>query len=157
MIGPNMQTVLTVATGVLVSGCVSEVGYRSNTSLKSVDQAFFQCRVAAAQNVPPNTVIRSTPGFAGPIYGGCAGGYCGTFGPYYGTEITSYDANRPLRREYFRRCVASKGYTTFELPRCTAAQLPPDFKPSLRDRVTRPGKNACYVPVTKFASQIVNP
>ncbi|MEM9104324.1 MAG: hypothetical protein AAGC96_01610 [Pseudomonadota bacterium] len=157
MIGSRLPTILAVCAGVLASGCVEEVGYRPNTTLKSVDKAFFQCRVDAAKNVPPNTVIRSSPGFVGPIYGGCAGYYCGTFGPYYGTEITSYDANRPLRREYFKRCVESKGYTTTELPQCSPSQLPADFEPSLRDRVVRPGPDACYVRVTDFASQIVNP
>lgn len=161
MIGSCRLKFLTVLAGFAASGCVSEVGYRPNTTLKSVDDAFFQCRVEAARDVPANMVIRSGPAFGIGI-GGCAGPYCGPYGgpyggPYYGADITSYDANASLRQEYFQRCVESKGYTTTELPQCRTGQLPPGFKPMLKDRVNRPGVNACYVRVTDFASQIVNP
>lgn len=162
MIGFRFSIPMMILTGLFVSGCVSEVAYRPDTTLKSVDDAVFQCRVAAARDIPPNTVIRSGPAF-GIGFGGCAGPYCGPYGgpygggPYYGTDITSYDANASLRDEYFQRCVKSKGYTTTELPQCRAGQLPPGFNPTLRDRVGRPGANACYVRVTDNASQIVNP
>ncbi len=161
MVGSRLPVLALILIGLSVSGCVSEVGYRPNTTLKTVDDAFFQCRVAAAREVPPNTVITSGPAF-GIGFGGCAGPYCGPYGgpyggPYYGAEITSYDANASLRQEYFQRCVEAKGYTTTELPQCRASQLPPDFDPTLGDRVNRPGANACYVRVTDHASQIVNP
>ena len=101
------------------------------------------CQSSNVKNVPPNTVIRSNPVFVGSVYGGCSGPYCRpAYGPYYGADITSYDANASLRQEYYRRCIESKGYTVAELPQCRANQLPPGFNPTLGDKVNRPGSDA---------------
>ncbi|MEM6464636.1 MAG: hypothetical protein AAF724_22275 [Pseudomonadota bacterium] len=151
------RILLSASLALFVAGCVSDVGYRPNTTLKAVDNAYFQCRVAAAKNVPANLRIRSTPGTLGPVFANCVGGRCGPVGGYYGGQITSYDTNTSLRRAFFQRCIADKGFTISQMPQCTSGQLPADFKPSLRDRLNRPGNDPCYYKVTNFANQIVNP
>ena len=90
--------------------------YRSDATVAEADKVVFDCRVAAARNVPSDTQVYSTPAWSTPVYTDCASNRgrtsCVTSGGFtMGGDVHSYDANSGLRAEYFRRCVEAPRFT----------------------------------------------
>jgi len=134
--------------------------YKSGGTVAEADRDIFECRVEAAQQVPAQTRIGTTP-----IHTTPARTYCNpvgdrircytTGGQTYGGETYSYDANAGLRADYEARCLAARGYTATQVPLCAEDALSEDVTQALSGRLQPPGARACYVPITGNAGNIL--
>jgi hypothetical protein len=132
---------------VVVSGCAGGVySYKPNITVAQQDKDIFDCRVAAAQEVPTNTQI--IPGI------GSYNAYAGVYVP--GTPY-SYDSNSGLRAQFYSRCMTSKGYTDYEIPSCQTTALPEGSSGILTGMLRPPVDGACKIPVTENASNLIYP
>ena len=85
----------------LLSGCgqtsapVKSYGYKSQKleTKEKIVADMLECRVQAANKVPSNIQITSTPGYSAPVT--CSGYYC-SGGYSVGGTTSSYDANTSL-------------------------------------------------------------
>jgi hypothetical protein len=153
------QIIISFVLFAIASGCTTDdVGYRPNTTLAAKDNTYFQCKIAAAKNVPVNTVVETSPIQTTPIKTTCKDGECTTTGgETYGGGVSSYDANKGLRDQFFNRCIKEKGFSSITLPACRRKQIPEGYKPSPDELISEPGPDACYVEATENVSQIINP
>lgn len=157
-----VTAVVGAMVGCSASGRLASYGYRANTTVAQLDKDNFDCRVAAANQVPANTQINSTPGYITPVQTQCrVRGYttqCTSYGgERLGGETYSYDANRGLRAEYFQRCLASKGYQVFSLPTCPQGSVSPELRSALTGKLRTPSEGACLVQVTSNVPNIAFP
>ncbi len=160
----NQRTSI-VALGVLfLLGCDATQNdlylYREGATVARADRDFFDCRLAAARAVPTNTQIGTTPTYTTPIQTNCYNvGYttqCTTTGgQVYGGRAYSYDANSNIRTEFLARCLASKGYSAVELPRCDTSKIPQSILQRLAGKQRPPREGACYVPISENAGNVL--
>ena len=83
----------------------------------------LECEIKAANLVPANVVVSSTPGYQAPVTctaGSCSGGWG------YGGTVTSSDTNEALRFEVYNQCTAEKGYqyNSVRINECRPEQVP---------------------------------
>lgn len=156
---PRLLTVLSVKACLLVAGCGPvALWYDEGVPLAMATERLFECRVAAAQGVPANMQIGTTPIYVSPGRTVC---YTGTFGTdcyehggnVYGGIPYSYDANAGLRDEMVARCMQDKGFARIELPVCAASRaaavVPPDRFPALSaNSCAVKGENGAWFVVT---------
>ena len=137
--------------------------YRSGATVAEADRATFDCRIAAAKEVPADTQVRSTPEWTTPTYTTCQSNRsgqtnCVTSGGYQmGGDVYSYDRNEGLRAEYFRRCLAERGFSLYELPRCPRNLATPTLRQQLSGTLRAPETGACVVQVTAAGANLVLP
>lgn len=118
----------------LLSGCgqpsapVMAYGYKSQKleTKEKIVADMLACRVQAANTIPPNIQITSTPGYSTPVI--CNGYYC-SGGYSVGSETSSFDANTSLRTDVYNQCFYSKGYktNTQPIPVCSPEQIPDGY------------------------------
>ncbi len=144
----------------LLAGCEAPPGpylFRPNTTVSTKDNDLFQCHLAAAQQVPANTQIGTTPVYSTPITTSCYGYSCTTSGgQVYGGNTYSYDGNASLRSEYGDRCMASKGYSSTVLPSCPAnLAVPVELRQMLSGKLRSPETGSCRLPITERTSNLI--
>ncbi len=137
--------------------------YRTGATVAEADAATFDCRIAAAKEVPADTQVRSTPEWTTPTYTTCETNSngrtnCVTSGGYQmGGDVYSYDRNEGLRAEYFRRCLTEKGFALYELPRCPSKLATPTLRQQLSGKLRTPETGACVLQVTAAGANLVLP
>ncbi len=98
--------------------------YKEGVTQSRLNKDLTNCEVSAAQQVPPNKQIRSTPIYVTPVTTTCEAGKCTSIGGYVrGGHVYSVDTNKALRGRVKAQCMSSKGYQYVDLPRCTSEQL----------------------------------
>lgn len=125
-ISVTRMTILLVC-GSLVAGCeVPPETLYWQTGMTPAQQQRDQtnCRVNAANSVPVNTQIGTTPTYSTPVQTNCYNtGYSvscqSTGGQVYGGNAYSYDANSRLRANVVQQCMADRGYQLISFPVCT--------------------------------------
>ena len=133
--------------------------YKNNpVTLAQKDKDIFDCKLAAAQAVPTDTVVSKTPTYTTPVtcsnYGYSTSCYGGNT---IGGNIVTNDRNSGLKLEYENRCLANRGYkkTTFPIPQCDLEDM--DVKYSMDTLVRKPVAGSCWVWGTNRASFVVLP
>lgn len=113
------------------------IPYKTGATEASLGRDLTNCRVVAAQRVPQQQVVQSTPGFTTPSQTICnrvgTQTICNTTGGQtFGGGVTTSDANAGLRQQVFGQCMIDRGYRYVSLPPCpqgaqmqTAQGLPP--------------------------------
>lgn len=134
--------------------------YKTNGTVASADNDYFECELEAARGVPQDTRVGTTPVYRTPVQTNCYNvGYSvqcnSTGGQVYGGDVYTYDANSELRATYFARCLAARGYNVVDLPKCDIKKVPADLLTKLQGKQRPPREDACYVPVTTRAGNIV--
>lgn len=85
---------------------------------------WLNCQIEAAQRVPQNITIGTTPVYRTPVQTQCyATGYgrstcTQTGGQTYGGDTYSYDANKELRVAAQKQCMTRSGYRETTIPKC---------------------------------------
>lgn len=133
---------------IALSGCVNQaIWYKPNVSPSLNVSDRTDCEVEAAQTVPSNTQVRTTPSFTTPTYVDCYGGFCSvTGGDQVGGKTYSVDTNKDLRDRVMRQCMAKRGWQVVTLPYCGAGEQKAYKADPARYRV--PGKlsaGACVI------------
>jgi len=172
----NKMLVLSVTGSQLIASC--GVSTNSNYQHKPVTlgqkaKDLTDCAVKAAQSVPVNTAIKTTPRYttpvscssSGSIYGGYSGyssyggsTYC-TGGQTYGGQTYSYDANEGLRDTVFNQCLSDKGYQTITspIPVCAPEQIPAGYV-NKNTKILKPVSGACIIePKTQYGGSVLLP
>ncbi len=152
-----------IATGTLLTGCEEPEQfyiYREGASVSRADRDFYECRLEAAQAVPQNTQVATTPRYTTPVNTQCYNtGYsvqCNTTGgQVYGGQTYSYDANSEIRGSYRARCLIERGYSGVSLPACDSSQISTDMMQQLSRTQRAPQPGACYVPLTNDVGNIL--
>jgi len=115
--------------GALV-GCAGPVNfwYRAGAVPNASNAALLQCRIDAANMVPINTQLATTPQYRTPVTTNCHN-YGGSIqcnqsgGQVFGGQTYSYDANSDLRGQYANQCMNNQGYSYIQLRRCGERDL----------------------------------
>lgn len=87
---------------------------------------WLNCEIEAAQRVPQNIAVGTTPTYTTPIQTQCySTGYGGvrctqTGGQTYGGQSYTYDANAKLRVAAQQQCLARSGYQNVQIPKCSS-------------------------------------
>ena len=87
------------------------------------DANLLECRIKAANLVPANVQVSSTPGYQAPV--NCSAGSCsGGWG--YGGTVTSTDTNAGIRLQVYNQCTSEKGYqyNSVRINECRPEQVP---------------------------------
>lgn len=97
--------------------------YKSGASEPEVDADLTKCRVYAAQQVPQNIQLRTSPTYRTPSYTTCNqigwSTVCNTTGgDTVGGRVSSFDANEDLRESVVSSCLANRGYFSANVPPC---------------------------------------
>ena len=127
---------------------VQNFPYRAGDNEAKRQRSITDCQIEAAQRVPQQMVVRTTPSYTTPVQTQCnrigTQTFCNsTGGDTYGGQTYTSDANAGLRVQAFAQCMGDKGYRFVNVPACpmgtTVADL--DKSPVLRpfSRIT------CYV------------
>lgn len=131
-----------------------EIGlYKAGSTQSQRDSATMDCRVEAAQRVPPNMQIKTTPTYTTPVTTQCNqigySTYCNsTGGQTYGGNTYSVDANTKLRTQVEARCLAQKGYSAPLVPACPKGVTSDQLQPLSGHSATRQGRltaSSCYI------------
>lgn len=159
-------TVLSIVAGCQMS--TTNYAYKEGATVAQKDKDSFDCDLAATQRVPTNTQVATTPTYRTPTYytpatTNCYGYTCTTTGgtayggQVYGGQTYSYDANTSLRKEYFQKCMASKGYKIASVPNCPSGAVSADVRQSLSGKLRAPVEGSCVVGLTERSGNIVYP
>ncbi len=120
---------------------------KKGVTANSYDNDWLNCEIEAAQRVPQNMTIGTTPVYSTPVQTQCySTGYGGvsctqTGGQTYGGHTYSYDANSELRGEAQRQCLTRSGYRSVMIPKCSPnAKVRP-----VSDKIPPLSAGTCYV------------
>ena len=156
------RIVFSLAVVALLSACgpgTSTFAYRSNTSPAQQHTDSFQCEVEATRTIPVATEVRIEPGFwtASRTVCNADGRNCRVFGGHFVPGSTyTVDRNEGLRREYFARCLAARGYALSTVERCpngTSAQG--ELAQALISRLRPPRPGACAIGLSERSSNLI--
>jgi hypothetical protein len=98
---------------------------KKGVTIDKYNDDWLNCEIEAAQRVPQNMSIGTTPTYRTPVQTQCySTGYGGvscnqTGGQIYGGNTYSYDANSNLRVEAQRQCLSRQGYRLTTIPKCS--------------------------------------
>lgn len=99
---------------------------KSGVTVGRMQNDFLNCQIEAAQRVPQNMSVATTPSYTTPVQTQCySTGYGGvncrqTGGQTYGGQTYSYDANANLRSSAEAQCLVRSGYRLATIPPCPA-------------------------------------
>jgi hypothetical protein len=122
--------------------------YKTGANAASSNRAITDCEVTAAQRVPQQLVIQTTPTYVTPTQTQCnrygTQTFCNTTGgQVMGGETYSRDANAGLRSRVYGQCMADKGYTFVDIPACPQGT---PLMGSFAEAKLRPlSRNTCYL------------
>jgi hypothetical protein len=121
--------------------------FKKGVTIESYDNDWLNCKIEAAQRVPQNTVIDTTPVYRAPVRTQCySTGYGNvnctqTGGQTYGGDTYSYDANTDLRIDAHKQCMIRSGYRSVNIPKCSSeAKIRP-----MSERLPPLSAGTCYV------------
>jgi hypothetical protein len=98
---------------------------KKGVTVDRYDNDWLNCKIEAAQRVPQNMSIGTTPIYRTPVQTQCySNGYGGatctqTGGQTYGGDTYSYDANTKLRVDAQKQCLSRMGYRSAMIPKCS--------------------------------------
>ncbi len=121
--------------------------YKAGTTQAQTEKAVTDCQIEAAQRVPQQMVVQTTPTYSTPVQTQCnqigTQTFCNsTGGNTYGGQTYSTDANTGLRIRAYGQCMAGKGYQFVNVPPCPVGTTAADLDKS---RVLLPiSRNTCY-------------
>lgn len=153
----------TMTSALLLCACLPTTEsylYKDGGTVSRTDTDYFECELAAARGVPQDTRVGTTPVYSTPVQTNCYNiGYsvqCNTTGgQVYGGDTYTYDANSELRASYFARCLVARGYNVIDLPKCDSSKVPEELLRKLSGKQRPPREDACYLPVTSRAGNVV--
>ncbi|KAA2316112.1 hypothetical protein DL237_13540 [Pseudooceanicola sediminis] len=122
--------------------------YRAGASGAQTQRAITDCQVSAAQRVPQQLLVQTTPTYVTPTQTQCnrygTQTICNTTGgQIMGGQTYTSDANAGLRARVYAQCMADKGFRAVDLPACpvgtplTATFTAPTLAPLAR--------SSCYI------------
>jgi hypothetical protein len=121
--------------------------YKAGVGWNQIDRDKTDCEIEAAQRVPQNIVVRSSPTYTTPTQTSCnqigTQTFCNTTGgQIYGGQTTSSDANAGLRMRAYGQCMAQRGYRFVDIPACPPGT---DLSSQHNETVLRPlSQRTCY-------------
>ena len=121
--------------------------YKAGVSFARIDSDRTDCQIEAAQRVPQNIVVSTTPSYSTPVQTTCnqigTQTFCNqTGGQTYGGQTTSSDANAGLRVRAYGQCMANKNYRFVDIPACPQGV---DLSSQNNEPVLRPlSRTTCY-------------
>lgn len=97
--------------------------YKTGATFQSLNRDMTNCQVEAAQRVPQQQVLHTTPSFTTNTQTYCnrigTQTFCNTTGGNtIGGQVYSTDANAGLRGRVYHQCMANNGYRYVNLPPC---------------------------------------
>ncbi len=112
--------------------------------MAKMENDLLDCKVAALADAPVSTQLRRGPPRYVPGYRHCDGkGRCYRSGGYfYPGDVYSVDVNAGLRRDLLNRCMAARGFSPVELPRCRTGTAPA-LSTDLTDAMPPLSPNSC--------------
>lgn len=157
----NLKLVsVAVIVPIFLSGC-AETPYAHYQAGKPINSFLYKagtndamrandittCQVDAAQRVPQNMVLRTTPAYTTPVQTTCnrigTQTFCNSYGgDTYGGQTYSEDANSGLRTRAYLQCLGNMGYSLPTIPACPKGTTFSDLDQS---NVLEPYSNrTCY-------------
>ena len=123
--------------------------YKNGATVSVLESEELDCEVAAAQRVPQNIQVKTTPTYTTPTYTTCNNiGYStfcnSTGGQIYGGQTYSVDANADLRGRAFSQCMAQKGWRSASIPPCPAGVTPEQLTVRA-NRLPTLSRGTCYI------------
>ncbi|MDE9451332.1 hypothetical protein J3R80_12725 [Aliiroseovarius sp. Z3] len=121
--------------------------YKAGASPANIRNIGTDCEIEAAQRVPQNIVVRTTPTYTTPTQTYCnrvgTQVLCNTTGGQtYGGQVSSYDANANLRVRAYAQCMSRRGVRFLNIPACPNGV---DLSSQNNEKVLRPlSKRTCY-------------
>lgn len=116
-----------IRISVLLAGCVAlsacaplSIYYKPGAEVAQLQDDQLRCETEALRDAPVANQTRQEPPVYVPPRRSCdSAGHCVTYGGYWQPgQIYSVDVNRDLRTRLTARCMAARGYTPVEIPRC---------------------------------------
>ena len=152
----RLTAALALAALLLTACAPLSIYHKAGTSVATMDSDLTSCRVDALAKVPTDTRIERSPPRMIPRRICDRDGNCRIFHDYVPGEVRSYDANAPLRGRVVEQCMAAKGYTHTELPRCPAGirNAAPEAATTVLPRLA---PNSCAIHNSDGTWQIVTP
>lgn len=134
--------------------------YRAGATVGDKDQDTTNCEVEAAQRVPQQIEVHTTPVYTTPVQTYCyRSGYqtiCNsTGGDTYGGDMYSTDANAGLRKRVEDQCMARKGWRWIDLPACPAGVQATDLR-GVGAHLPQLTNATCYIAYENGASIVGN-
>lgn len=119
---------------------------KAGVTVGQMQNDFTDCEIEAAQRVPQQMTIGTTPTYTTPLSTQCVNnGYsvsCNTTGGQtYGGQTYSYDANAGLRGKAEAQCLIRSGYSLATIPKCPEGA---NVRPVLAQLYPL-STNTCYV------------
>lgn len=121
--------------------------YKAGESFASLANDKTNCEIEAAQRVPQNIVVQTSPSYTTDTQTYCnqigTQTLCNTTGGQtYGGQTTSTDTNAGLRLRAYGQCMSQKGYRFVDIPACPAGT---DLSSQHNEEVFRPlSRRTCY-------------
>jgi len=121
--------------------------YKAGVGWAQIDRDKTDCEIEAAQRVPQNIVVQTSPTWSTPTQTSCnqigTQTFCNTTGGQtYGGQTTSSDANAGLRARAYAQCMGRKNYRFVDIPACPAGT---DLSSQNNETVLRPlSRRTCY-------------
>jgi hypothetical protein len=158
----SKRTTAALASVLVVSACMSAPSfydnykagnplrafpYKAGVGWAEIDRDKTNCEIEAAQRVPQNIVVQSSPTYTTPTQTYCnqigTQTFCNTTGGQtYGGQTTSSDANAGLRVRAYGQCMAQRGYRFVDIPACPPGT---DISSQHNETVLRPlSRRTCY-------------
>ena len=121
--------------------------YKAGVGWAEIDRDKINCEIEAAQRVPQNIVVQTSPSYTTPTQTYCnqvgTQTICNTTGGQtYGGQTTSTDANAGLRSRAYAQCMAQKNYRFVDIPACPTGT---DLSSQHNETILRPlSRRTCY-------------
>lgn len=107
----------------LLAACAPvETFYKPGAEVARLQQDQLGCETRALRDAPVANQVRQDPPVYVPPRRTCdSAGNCTSYGGYWRAgQIYSVDVNRDLRGRLLQACMAERGYTRVQIPRCEA-------------------------------------
>ena len=135
-----MRLIFILAVNAILTGCMAAlppIAYQEGITKKQANNEIVDCSVTAAQKVPVNKGVYTTPSYTTPVrclnsFGAitCSGGQT------VGGNMVSYDANAQLRERVYVQCMENKGYQFIDYKVC-----PKDIQKKHNQKLALEGNN----------------
>jgi len=121
--------------------------YKAGVGFAEINRDKTNCEIEAAQRVPQNISVQTSPAYTTPTQTYCnqigTQTLCNTTGGQtYGGQTTSSDANAGLRTRAYAQCMGAKNYRFVDIPACPAGT---DLSSQHNETVLRSlSRTTCY-------------
>ena len=155
-------SISTVISLILLAGCAAPTAYdryksgevmrnfayKAGATEARQQRDITDCQISAAQRVPQNLSVQTTPTYTSPTQTYCnrigTQTFCNTTGGNtYGGQTYTTDTNAGLRVRAYGQCMVDKGYRFVNIPPCPIGTIVADLDKS---KVLQPYSRAtCYL------------